>query len=57
MRRFEGRVAIVTGAASGIGLATAERLAEEGATIVAVDVTKDGLAETVGDVSDPEFVE
>ena len=38
MQRLENRVAVVTGAGSGIGLASAHRLADEGATIVAVDV-------------------
>ena len=37
MQDFKGRVAIVTGAASGIGAALAERLSEEGANVVAVD--------------------
>lgn len=37
MRRFEGKVAVVTGGASGIGLATARRLAAEGAIIGIVD--------------------
>ncbi|HKY69239.1 MAG TPA: SDR family NAD(P)-dependent oxidoreductase [Acidimicrobiales bacterium] len=46
MQRFEGRVVIVTGAASGIGRATTERLAAEGATVVAVDRDADGLATT-----------
>lgn len=38
MKRFQGCVAIVTGAARGIGAATARRLAEEGAAVVLTDV-------------------
>jgi NAD(P)-dependent dehydrogenase (short-subunit alcohol dehydrogenase family) len=38
MQRFEGRVALVSGAASGIGKAVAARLFEEGATVVSCDV-------------------
>jgi NAD(P)-dependent dehydrogenase (short-subunit alcohol dehydrogenase family) len=43
--RFRDRTALVTGAASGIGRAVAERLAREGARVFAVDVQTDGLAE------------
>ncbi len=38
MGRFDGRVAIVTGGASGIGAATMRRLAAEGATVVCADI-------------------
>ena len=42
--RFEGKVAIITGAAGGIGGATAARLASEGATVVVNDVDDDRIA-------------
>jgi meso-butanediol dehydrogenase/(S,S)-butanediol dehydrogenase/diacetyl reductase len=51
MRRFEGRVALVSGAASGIGAAVATRLESEGATVVRADIVEtDGGV--VCDVSD-----
>jgi NAD(P)-dependent dehydrogenase (short-subunit alcohol dehydrogenase family) len=46
MGRFEGKVAIVTGAASGVGRATTQRLTSEGATVFGIDVNEPGLVET-----------
>ena len=45
-RRFEGKVALVTGAALGMGRATARRFAAEGAKVCVVDILKDGVEET-----------
>ena len=56
MQRFEGRVALVTGGASGIGRATVHRLVDEGAAVVATDVDDDGLATTAKDAARPEAV-
>jgi NAD(P)-dependent dehydrogenase (short-subunit alcohol dehydrogenase family) len=47
MRPFEGKVALVTGAASGIGRATALAFARDGARVVVSDVDPAGGAETV----------
>jgi 3-oxoacyl-[acyl-carrier protein] reductase len=51
MRRLEGRRAIVTGAASGIGAATARRLAAEGATVVCADIDLPGAEVIAGEIA------
>ncbi len=51
-QRHAGRVAIVTGAASGIGRAVAIRLATEGATVIGCDVDADGLDQTLKAITD-----
>ena len=52
MGRFDGKVALITGAASGMGQAVAVRLASEGASVFGVDVNEDGLAETASQIAD-----
>lgn len=63
MDRLQGRVAVITGAASGIGLASARRMASEGAHVVVVDLNDEAgraAAEAVGgrfvqaDITSPE---
>ncbi|GMU77442.1 MAG: 2-hydroxycyclohexane-1-carbonyl-CoA dehydrogenase [Acidimicrobiia bacterium] len=48
--RMDGRVAVVTGAASGIGATTCEVLAAAGASVVCADLNADGLADTAAAV-------
>lgn len=50
--RFAGSTAVVTGAAAGIGAATAHRLAREGAAVVVADIAAERAAEVAAAVSD-----
>jgi NAD(P)-dependent dehydrogenase (short-subunit alcohol dehydrogenase family) len=64
VQRFKDRIAVVTGGSKGLGLAIANRLAEEGATVIAVSASRSAIdaASTIGagfiglqcDISNPE---
>jgi len=51
MGRLDGRVALVTGAARGIGAATARRLAEEGAGVALADLDAEGVTATASELT------
>lgn len=53
---LKGKVAIVTGAASGIGLATAKGLAESGAKVIMADINKDHLETALKEIDGEIFV-
>jgi 2-hydroxycyclohexanecarboxyl-CoA dehydrogenase len=50
VKRFAGKVAIVTGAASGIGKATVTRLADDGAAVLVADLNSQGAADVAASI-------
>ena len=55
MKRFEGRVAVVSGAAQGMGKAVALRLGSEGATVIAADINGKGAEATAKEIGGKSF--
>jgi len=55
MKRFEGRVAVVSGAAQGMGKAVALRLGQEGATVICADINGKGAEATAKEIGGKSF--
>ena len=53
LRGIDGKVAIVTGGASGMGAATSKRLSEEGASVVVVDINHEGAEKVAASLTGP----
>ncbi len=49
--KFENKVALITGAGSGIGAATAMRFAQEGAAVAVCDVNEEGAQNVVDEIN------
>jgi NAD(P)-dependent dehydrogenase (short-subunit alcohol dehydrogenase family) len=54
--RFTGKTVIVTGAGSGIGRATASRVAREGGRVIAVDISQERLDDFVAELADSDII-
>ena len=52
MERVKNKVALITGAASGLGLASAKKLLEHGAKVFLSDINQDGLDKLTEDLKD-----
>ncbi len=50
--RLQNKIAVITGSASGIGLATAQKFAQEGATVVVCDLRQEGIDAAVKSITD-----
>jgi NAD(P)-dependent dehydrogenase (short-subunit alcohol dehydrogenase family) len=57
MKKLEGKVAVITGGSSGIGLATAKRFVEEGAHVVITGRREKELKAAAASINDPSEME
>ncbi|MGM0503840.1 MAG: SDR family NAD(P)-dependent oxidoreductase, partial [Bacteroidota bacterium] len=50
MKKFENKVALITGGSGGIGASVAKMLVDEGAKVMLVDINEDALKEAINDI-------
>lgn len=56
MKRLDGKIAIITGAARGIGFGIAKTYAEEGAQVIIIDLSQDAVDEAVKTLTDASYL-